>query len=138
MKKIQKGIAIFWTLFIGVGAVAGAIMMFIDPTGASTKMDGLLPGLKKLPFADTLFQDLLFSGFALLIVNGLTQLCAFYKIMKNSPRAPQYVMACGIILMLWITIQFFIFDFNALSTAYCAFGVMETASGIIWHSSWKR
>ena len=67
---------IFWTLFIGLGAVGGAAMMLLDPSGRSVGMDGLLPYFQVLPFADVLFQDLTFSGFALLLVNGLMNLMA--------------------------------------------------------------
>lgn len=34
---------IFWTLFIGIGAVAGATGMLCDPTGAALGMDAMLP-----------------------------------------------------------------------------------------------
>ena len=54
-------ILIVQTAFIGIGALGGAIAMFIDPTGQSTGMAGLLPGLNKLPFADLLFKNLIFS-----------------------------------------------------------------------------
>jgi len=67
---------IFWTLFIGIGAVAGGLSMIIDPSGKALHMDAMLPFVQKLPFADVLFRDFLFSGFALLIVNGLTNLTA--------------------------------------------------------------
>lgn len=67
---------IFWTLFIGLGAMGGAAMMLIDPSGKAVGMDGMLPYFQVLPFADVLFQDLYFSGWALLIVNGLTNLTA--------------------------------------------------------------
>ena len=67
---------IFWTLFIGLGAVGGAAMMLLAPSGRSVGMDGLLPYFQVLPFADVLFQDLTFSGFALLLVNGLMNLTA--------------------------------------------------------------
>ena len=67
---------IFWTLFIGIGAVLGSVMMIIDPSGKTMGMDGMLPYFKALPFADILFNDLLFSGFALLIVNGISNLTA--------------------------------------------------------------
>ena len=65
---------IFWTLFIGIGAVAGGLSMIIDPSGKALHMDGMLPFFRVLPFADVLFKDFLFSGFALLIVNGLTKI----------------------------------------------------------------
>ena len=49
--------------------------MLIDPTGKIMGMDAMLPYFKVLPFADILFTDF-FSGLALLIVNGLTNLAA--------------------------------------------------------------
>lgn len=67
---------IFWTLFIGLGAVGGAAAMLIDPTGKALGMDAMLPYFQVLPFADEVFQDFVFSGVALLIVNGLTNLAA--------------------------------------------------------------
>ena len=63
---------IFWTVFVGLGAAC----MLIDPTGGIMGMDAMLPYFQKLPFADKVFQDFRFSGWALLIVNGLTNLTA--------------------------------------------------------------
>ncbi len=34
---------IFWTLLIGIGAVAGSIGMLVDPTGKAIGMDAMLP-----------------------------------------------------------------------------------------------
>lgn len=67
---------IFWTLFIGIGAVAGALAMLYDPSGKFMGMDVTLPYFQVLPFADRVFQDFTFSGWALLIVNGSTNLTA--------------------------------------------------------------
>ena len=74
---------IFWTLFIGIGAVAGGLSMIIDPSGKALHMDGMLLFFQVLPFADVLFQDFLFSGFALLIVNGLTNLTAAVLLLRK-------------------------------------------------------
>ena len=52
---------IFWTSFIGIGAVAGGLSMIIDPSGKTLHMDAMLPFFQKLPFADVLFQNFLFS-----------------------------------------------------------------------------
>ena len=65
-----RRILIFWTLFIGLGAVAGALGMLLDPSGKSLGMDAMLPYFQVLSFADVVFQDFAFSGWALLIVNG--------------------------------------------------------------------
>ena len=73
---VTGGILLFWTIFIGFGAVGGAAMMLYDPTGKAMGMDALLPCFQVLPFAEVLFQNYIFSGFALLIVNGLSNLTA--------------------------------------------------------------
>ena len=78
-----RKLLIFWTLFIGIGAVAGGLSMIIDPSGKALHMDGILPFFQVLPFADVLFQDFLFSGFALLIVNGLTNLTAAVLLLRR-------------------------------------------------------
>ena len=67
---------IFWTLFIGLGALAGATGMLVDPSGKAMGMDAMLPYFQVLPFADILFQNFIFSGISLLIVNGITNLTA--------------------------------------------------------------
>ncbi len=49
--KTIIGIEKFWTLFIGLGAVWGAMMMWIDPTGVMWGMDLMLELLRaKMPW----------------------------------------------------------------------------------------
>ena len=120
---------IIWTLFIGLGAVGGAAMMLLDPTGRSVGMDGLLPYFQVLPFADVLFQDLIFSGFALLLVNGLTNLTAAGLLLARKPLGVTLGGAFGVTLMLWIGIQFVILPPNFMSTAYFLFGLAQAATG---------
>ena len=60
--KTARRLLIFWTLFIGLGAVAGASGMLLDPTGKAMGMDSMLPYFQKLPFADVLFQDYVFRA----------------------------------------------------------------------------
>ena len=79
-----RRILLFWTLFIGLGAVAGALGMLLDPSGKSMGMDAMLPYFQVLPFADVVFQDFTFSGWALLIVNGLTNLTAAGLLLAKS------------------------------------------------------
>lgn len=133
MKKSRFGVArkilIFWTLFIGVGAVLGSVMMFVDPSGETMGMAGMLPYFKKLPFADVLFNDLLFSGFALLIVNGISNLSAAMLMFMKKKFGVTLGMIFGITLMLWICIQFYMFPFNFMSTIYFVFGFCQAVTG---------
>ena len=82
--NITRRFLIFWCLFIGIGAVYGSTCMFIDPTGKVLQMDTLLPYFKVLPFSNVLFQNYIFSGIALLIVNGISNIIASYLLIKNN------------------------------------------------------
>lgn len=127
--NVARKILIFWTLFIGVGAVLGSVMMFVDPSGKTMGMAGMLPYFKKLPFADVLFNDLLFSGFALLFVNGISNLTAAALVLMKKKIGVTLGMIFGITLMLWICIQFYMFPFNFMSTIYFVFGFCQAATG---------
>ena len=120
---------VFWTLFIGIGAVAGGLSMIIDPSGKTLHMDGMLPFFQKLPFAEVLFQDFLFSGFALLIVNGLTNLAAAIMLLKRKKLGVILGGVFGITLMLWICIQFYMFPLNFMSLSYFIFGLCQAVTG---------
>ena len=126
---------IFWTLFIGIGAVAGGLSMIIDPSGKALHMDGMLPYFQKLPFADVLFRDFLFSGFALLIVNGLTNLTAAVLLFRKKKIGVILGGIFGVTLMLWICIQFYMFPLNFMSSIYFIFGLCQAVTG---YAAWKR
>jgi len=120
---------IFWTLFIGISAVAGALAMLYDPSGKFMGMDETLPYFQVLPFADRVFQDFTFSGWALLIVNGLTNLTAAGLLLAKRKSGIVLGGAFGVTLVLWICIQFCIFPFNFMSTSFFIFGAAQAATG---------
>lgn len=129
--RVARDFLIFWTLFIGIGAVAGALGMLLDRTGKSMGMDAMLPYFQVLPFADRLFQEFTFSGCALLVVNGITNLIAAALLFQNKRLGVVLGGIFGITLMLWIGIQFCIFPFNFMSTAYFIFGFCQAVTGYI-------
>ena len=126
---------IFWTLFIGIGAVAGGLSMIVDPSGKALHMDEMLPYFQKLPFAEALFQDFLFSGFALLVVNGLTNLTAAALLFRKKKIGVILGGIFGVTLMLWICIQFYLFPLNFMSSVYFVFGLCQAITG---YAAWKR
>jgi hypothetical protein len=120
------------TLFIAVGAIGGAVMMWIDPSGVSWGGEPMLDLLRaKMPWPDVLFKNFIPSGFALLAVNGLPQLLAALMLFKKHPRAYQAVLACGIILMLWIVLEWYVWGFVALSNIYFVLGLAEVIAAVI-------
>lgn len=129
--KILRRVLIFWTLFIGIGAIAGSTGMLMDPTGKAMMMDKMLPYFQVLPFAKILFQDYRFSGIMLLIVNGLTNLTAATFLFFKKKVGVILGTTFGFTLMLWIIIQFVIFPFNFMSTIYFIFGVLQLITGLL-------
>ena len=122
----------FLTLFIGIGAVIGAAMMWIDPSGQTWGGEPLLEMLRdKMPWSDVFFKDFIPSGFVLLAVNGLTQFAAAVLLFKKHPLAYWAVLACGIILMLWIVLEWWVWGFNAMSNIYFVFGLLEVVTAVI-------
>ena len=97
---------IFWTLFIGIGAVAGGLSMIIDPSGKAL-------------------------GIALLIVNGLTNLTAAVFLLKKKKAGVILGTLFGVTLMMWICIHLYMFEFTFMSTAYFVFGVCQTVTGLV-------
>ena len=109
--------------------------MIVDPSGKTLHMDGMLPYFQKLPFADVLFRNFLFSGFALLIVNGLTNLTAAVLLFRKKKLGVILGGIFGVTLMLWICIQFYMFPPNFMSSIYFVFGLCQAITGYV---AWKR
>ena len=117
------------TLFIAVGAVGGAVMMWMDPSGVSWGGEPMLDILRILSYI--FFKDFIPSGFALLAVNGLTQLLAALMLFKKHRLAYWACLACGIILMLWIVLEWWVWGFVALSNIYFVLGLVEAVAALI-------
>ena len=136
--KVTKILLMFFCLFIGVGAVYGSISMFIDPSGKFLHMDTILHYFEVLPFSNILFKNYIFSGISLLIVNGITNLCAFILILCKKKVGIILGTIFGFTLMLWITIQFIILPSNVLSTTYFIFGCLQLVIGYTCFVSYKQ
>ena len=127
--KIFKNILLFWCFFIGLGALWGGIAMLIKPDGSILQMQDLLPYFQVLPFADVVFQDYVFPGIMLILVNGVSNITAAILILRNKKIGFILGTVFGFTLMLWIIIQFIIFPSNFLSNAYFVFGVLQLITG---------
>lgn len=131
--KFVRGVQLFWAYFIALGAVVGFGMMIYDPSGVTFQMDPLLPMLREtFPCLSFMFGNFICSAFALLIVNGITNMVSIYLIHKNSEYDALSGLLCGCILMLWIIVEFFIWGFSGLSVAYGVFALCQIANAAIF------
>ena len=80
----------------------------------------------RMPWPEVFFRDFIPSGFALLAVNGLPQLLTAPMLFKKHPWAYRVTLACGIILMLWIVLEWYVWGFVALSNIYFVLGLIES------------
>lgn len=120
------------TLFVAAGAFGGAVMMWMDPTGVSWGGEPMLDLLRaKMPWPDIFFKDFTPSGYVLLAVNGLPQLLAAILLFKNHRLAYWACLACGILLMLWIALEWYIWGFVALSNIFFVLGAVETVCAAV-------
>jgi hypothetical protein len=126
---VARRFLIFWTLFIGIGAVGGSTAMLLRPDGSLMSMQGLLPYFQVLPFAGLLFQNYIFPGIALLCVNGLPNLISAVLMLRHKKAGVICGGIFGVTLMAWITIQFVIFPMNFMSTSYFIFGLLQAVTG---------
>lgn len=127
--KVSKNILLFICLFVSIGALYGSICMFIDPTGKLLGMDNILIYFKVLPFSNILFNNYIFAGISLLIVNGITNQVASYLLIKNNKTGIILSMIFGFTLVLWIIIQFIILPKNTLSIAFFIIGIIQIIFG---------
>lgn len=124
-----RKLLLFWCLFIGIGALGGGLAMLLDPVDAWFGMAPMLPSFQVLPFADVLFQNFTFPGIALLCVNCIPNLVAAAFLFRRRYVGAVLGAIFGFTLMLWITIQFCIFEFNWMSTSYFIFGCLQLLTG---------
>ena len=120
------------TLFVAIGAIGGAVMMWMDPSGVSWGGDPMLDLLRaKMPRPDLFFKDFAPSGYVLLAVNGLPQLLAALMLFKKHPWAYWVCLACGVILMLWIVVEWYVWGFVALSNIFFVLGLVEAIAALV-------
>jgi len=122
--------ALFWTLFIGVGAVAGALGIWLIPDTMGIR--AMLPSMQGLPFAGFFFSTPVWPGVFLFVLIGLTHLGTAALILRHHRLAPYGALVCGLILLGWIALQFVIFELNPITTVYGVFAVTQTVMAVLW------
>ncbi|MGM9760654.1 MAG: hypothetical protein ACI30I_11200, partial [Parabacteroides sp.] len=107
-----------WNLFIGIGAVAGSVVFWLDPSGRLMGMADHLVYFQPLPLSDLFFRDFTWPAVALFCVNGLPNLWAALLVVRKKAVAATWNLYLGCVLMGWVSLQFYLFPPNAISTLF--------------------
>jgi hypothetical protein len=96
--RIVRRFAITLLGFLGIGAVAGAIPLIVDPSGKLMRMPMSL--LDHSPF-----HSFLIPGMILLLSNGLLSLAIMAMAIRRSSHYGWWVAFQGCVLTGWITVE---------------------------------
>lgn len=97
MNKV-RALAIAALAFLGIGAVAGGLMLILDPTGQRMGMP--------LSFLDhSPFHSFLIPGIILLLSNGLLSLAIMIAAIRRIAHYGWSVAFQGCVLTCWITVE---------------------------------
>lgn len=106
-------------LFIGVGGVAGGLILSLFPDGSGM-------GMTTAALVNTPFANFLIPGLVLLAVNGLGNLIGGAATLRRYRYAGEMALALGLFLMLWIIIQVGMIGLNHwLQPLYFILGLAE-------------
>jgi hypothetical protein len=115
--------------FIGVGALAGGLMLMLDPSGSGMGFPVEL--LEGSPF-----PDYLIPGVFLFAINGLGSLVGAGLSFARHRYAGEAAAILGAILMAWIAIQVTIIgSLHWLHFLYFALGFVELGLGLVVRQS---
>jgi len=130
--------ALFWTLFIGVGALWGAVMLWTmsDRVGMGPLLDQMHANL---PLADVFFTGFTWPGIFLLVIIGVPNLGGALLVWRHHRFAPVWCVACGVILAAWVLMEMlWAFGPNVLSEVYLVFAAAQAAMAAVWMSQDRR
>lgn len=137
--SVLRKLMLFWAYFIVLGAVVGAAMFFIDPSGITWGMNPILQILKtELPIFEPLFENFIASGIVLFVVIGLPNLISIILTHKNSRYSIISNAISGWMLIGWILFEFYIWGYELLSVIYMVFGVIQLTTAIITYAQKEK
>ena len=97
---LLRAIAAAMLLFNGTGALYGGYSLINDPTGGGLQLpfEYLKPGI---------FTDYFIPGLILFVFNGIGSLLAAFYTIGHFSKYYLWVLAQGLILIVWIIVQLF-------------------------------
>lgn len=111
---------------LSLSGLYGGSQLARDPTGTSMQMSLTL--LSGSPFAN--FE---IPGVVLFLANGVLPLSVSAAVVVRSPRSPELVMLCGIVLTFWMGVQMALIGYSFwLQALLAGMGVLILTVGAAW------
>jgi hypothetical protein len=126
-KSIPATVATLIVLLIllGLGGFVGGIPMLIDPSGASIGLPGNL--LDNVPI-----DSFILPGLFLIVAMGIIPFIIAYGLWKHERWAWLGTLAQGVVLILWICFQFFLWgEPVAIQYIYLIWGIVILLLGLL-------
>jgi len=122
IKRIQLALA----LFVSISAISGFIMMMCDTEGIKTGTKPLMDMMAEaFPFASCMFKSVLPSAFALLLANGVSNCISAWLLYTYNKYGRLSSLLCGVILIIWTSVEIYAWGINGLSVAYGVIGLIQ-------------
>lgn len=125
----KKSILFLINFAVGTAAVIVGGMMMLIPEDTPILGDFLLPALSNFPFQNIFFQNLFWTGLALLLWNGLMNMAASVAFLRKSPNDIKRSLLAGIMMLIWCAFKFIFLPkdmvFMSIVVACVAIGIAQ-------------
>lgn len=111
-------------LINGVCAVFFGGVMMLFPQNTPFGLDVLLTEMTTFPFNDIFFQNLFWSGLALLLCNGMCNLIASALFLTRHAYALRWASVAAVLLMIWCIAEL-VFLPNPAAVFYWFIGLVQ-------------
>jgi uncharacterized membrane protein len=129
MQLVSRRVLLGICLFNGIAACIFGPLMFLAPDGSLMGMQSLIPVMQTWPAAEIFFQDLFWSGVALMLVNGIPNLVCAILLLRRQKWQYGVGAFCGVLLILW-TVWECVFMPNPVTTVYLVMGIVQTVAAV--------
>ena len=126
LHRWSRPIAIAFLVLLGIGAIAGGLMLVTAPDGSSM-------GFTTAMLAGSPFPDFLVPGLVLAGLFGIGSFVVAAMGIRNHPSAPFLAFAIGCAQMIWIAIELAVIgEFSFLHPTMFLVGAVIAAASVPW------
>lgn len=124
--------------FLAIGSVCGCLMWLLNPDGLFMKIDVLTHLRERLPWLSFMFKSPIPSCILVVICCTFTNLVSIYLWHTRHKVAWLSSVICGVIVMLWARLEFFVWGHENMSTITLFIGFAQMVVAFIYYAAWIK